>query len=193
MTYPSSVSSDDLKRFSQVATINDEAGFLLVLDQLVAERRTNKPAHNLPLDVMARAKAFTALAPYRPAKAEMQRGRSLQLAELKRKTNVSVTRFAALAGKSRQRLHKEISARKLLALSTGPYVARVPDWQHMPAARALTRTVLHRATEVDPWTIYQALSAPDERFGGKAPVAAVTLRTVEDVADYVCGRLGIHG
>lgn len=39
MTYPTSVSSDDLRRFSQVAIINDEAGFLLVLEQLVAERR----------------------------------------------------------------------------------------------------------------------------------------------------------
>ena len=75
MTYPSSVSSDDLRRFSQVATINNEAGFLIVLEQLVSERRAISLAQNLPAEVLTRAKAFEAPAPYQPTGAVMQRGR----------------------------------------------------------------------------------------------------------------------
>jgi len=47
----------------------------------------------------------------------MQRGWRLQLAVLKRKINLPAMRYAALAGKSRQQLYKEISARKLIAVS----------------------------------------------------------------------------
>jgi len=70
----------------------------------------------------------------------------------------------------------------------------VPDWQLVPAALALTQAVLAKAAdEVDPWTVYQALSMPDDGLGGKAPIAAVTPSKVRDVADLVCVRLGIVG
>ena len=194
MTHLSGVSSGDLQRFSKVATINDEEGFLLVLEQLLAERLARHAARNVSPDIVALAQAMQAPVPHQPTKAGLQRGKMLQLAELRRKTNVSVARFAALAGKSRQQLYKEISARKLLALSVGPRLLRVPDWQLVPAALALTQAVLAKATdEVDPWTMYQALSTPDDGFGGKAPIAAVTPSKVRDVADLVCARLGIVG
>jgi hypothetical protein len=57
MTYPSSVSREYLRRFSQVATITDEKGFIKVFEQLIAERRANSVAVNLPADTLARAKS----------------------------------------------------------------------------------------------------------------------------------------
>jgi hypothetical protein len=194
MTHPSGVSSGDLQRFSKVATINDEEGFLLVLEQLLAERLASHAARDVSPDIVALAQAMQAPVPHQPTEAELQHGKMLQLAELRRKTNVPVARFAALAGKSRQQLYKEISARKLLALSIGPRLLRVPDWQLVPAALALTQAVLAKtADNVDPWTVYQALSTPDDGFDGKTPVIAVTPSKVRDVADLVCARLGIVG
>jgi hypothetical protein len=81
MTYPSSVSSDDLQRFSQVATIHNEKGFLIALEQLLAERTANSAACNLPPDVVARALAMEAPFPYRPTTVQLLRGRMQQLAE----------------------------------------------------------------------------------------------------------------
>ncbi len=194
MTHPAGVSSGDLRRFSKVATINDEDGFLLVLEQLLAERLASHAGHDVCTDIVALAQAMQAPVPHQPAEAELQCGKILQLAELRRTTNVPIARFAARAGKPRQQLYKKISARKLLALSVGSRLLRVPDWQLVPAALALTQAVLATvADKVDPWTVYQALSTPDDGFGGKAPVAAVTPSKVRDVADLVCARLGIVG
>jgi hypothetical protein len=115
------------------------------------------------------------------------------LAELRRSSNLSIARYGALARKSRQQIYKEISARKLLAISIGRRITRVPDWQLTPAALALTQSVLRQAAEVDPWTIYLVLSRRDDAFGGKTPVAAVTPLKVKVAAELICGRLGIYG
>jgi hypothetical protein len=65
--------------------------------------------------------------PYRPTTVQLLRARMQQLAELRRKTNLPIARYAALAHKSGQQLYKEISAHKLLALSVGRRLIRVPN------------------------------------------------------------------
>jgi hypothetical protein len=95
MTHPSGVSSGNLQRFSKVATINDEEGFLLVLEQLLAERLASHAARNVSPDIVALAQAMQAPVPHQPTAAQLQRGKVLQLAELRRKTNVPIARFAA--------------------------------------------------------------------------------------------------
>lgn len=193
MPIPSNISSDDLWRFNEVAPISDEKASLILPEQLAAERTTNAVPPQVTADMVARAKALEAPVPYRPTQAEMLRGRMLQLAELRCKSNLSIARYGALARKSRQQLYKEISARKLLAISIGRRITRVPDWQLAPAPLALTQSVLAQATHVDSWTIYRALSLPDDAFNGKPPVAAVTPAKVKDVAELICGRLGVYG
>jgi hypothetical protein len=131
--------------------------------------------------------------PYRPTQVEMLRGRMLQLADLRCNSNLPIARYAALARKSRQQIYREISARKLLAISIGPRITRVPNWQLTPAALALTQSVLRQAADVDPWTIYWALSMPDDGFGGKSPVATVTPLKVKSAAELICARLGVYG
>jgi hypothetical protein len=147
----------------------------------------------MPAEFLARGKAFELPVPYRPPAMQLRRGRLLLRDDFRSTSSVPIARYAALAGKSRQQLYREISARKLLALSMRPRDTRVPDWQLVPAALALTRTVLQQATDVDPWTIYWALSSRDEGFDGKTAVAAVRPLTVKAVADLVCGRLGVWG
>ena len=164
-----------------------------MLDQLGTERTTNSAPHNPPADAVDRAKALEAPVPYRPTHVQLQRGRMLRRAELWSRTNIPIARYAALAGKSRQQLYREISARKLLALFNQPRDTHVPAWQLRPAALALTRAVLETATDVDSWTIYWALSAPDDAFDGRAAVATVTPSTVKRVAELVCARLGVYG
>jgi hypothetical protein len=51
---------------------------------------------------------------------------------------------------------------------------------------------LAKADGINNWTLYRALSEPLEDLGGRSPVDAVTLDSIETVVKAVCNVLGIH-
>ncbi len=195
----SAVSSEELDRFRQVALIRDEPRFRQLLNELVASKVGVEPARLATPDereeMLARLRARPEAQPVDPWQAsatDLQQGRIALLAEFNRPGNLPLARYVSLAAKSRQHIYKLIKAGKLLALSVGGRGIHIPDWQLAAAPAALTQAVLARAPGVDAWTVYHALSAASERFGGKAPVDAVTLASVDRLAASVLDTLGIH-
>ena len=105
--------------------------------------------------------------------------------------NLRVQEFAALAGKSRQQIYRDLEERKLLALNAGGKGQKLPDWQLDPVKRQLTEKVLKGAEPLDPWTLYRALSGPLKSLNGQMPIDAVTVDNVDLIAEQVFGSLGI--
>ncbi len=193
------ISADELDRFRQAVVIRDERRFRQLLDELVASKvgaetaRLATPEERA--DLLARLRArpeAQPVEPWHPSATEAQQGRIAQLAEFNRPGNLPLTRYAALAAKSRQQIYKLIKAGKLLALSVGGRGIHIPDWQLAPAPLALTQAVLAGAPGLDAWTLYDALGMGSERFGGKAAVEAVTPASVERLTASVLDALGIH-
>lgn len=197
------VKEDEIvRRFSRTVEIRDVHAFAAELEAFVHE---HVEAATLPasLDVsmvpattvraMAeKASALRAQQRWTPGATDIQHGRALQLAAFAQAHLLPLRDFARLAGKSRQQVYKDIGARRLLALDVGRRGRKLPDWQLVPQGRALTEAVLERATSIDDWTLYRALSEPLEGLGGRSPVAAVTMDSVEEIAGVVCNVLGLH-
>lgn len=78
--------------------------------------------------------------------------------------NLPLAWFAQLARKSRQQIYKDLSA----------HPRRLPEWQLDPMRLRLTQQVLKQAADLDPWTLFHALSGPLEALAGRSPVEAVT-------------------
>ena len=193
------VSREDLQRFYGVATILDEAGFTKALQVFFVDKivTTGTAAAVTDLEQMRKqisraASALRAAVVWEPSVTELQLGRALQLKQFNAPHNLPLARFAALACKSRQQIYKDIAARRLLALSVGGRGKRLPDWQLIPAARAITAEVLARAGDIDPWTIYDALTTPHDQLGGRCPVAAWAVGKRSQLVQAVMARLGIH-
>lgn len=127
-----------------------------------------------------------------PGATQVQRGRAIMMDAFNQPTNLAVQQFAALAGKSRQQIYKDIDARLLLALNVEPRGQKLPDWQLDEVQRRLTQTVLAAAYDLDNWTIYRALSQPYEGLGGRAPVDAVTADSIAQTARAVVDALGLQ-
>lgn len=144
------------------------------------------------LQMQRQADEQVAAVPWEPPASEVQRGRMAMLAEFNKPSNLPIQRFAALAGKSRQQIYKDITDRKLLAIDVGARGKRLPDWQLEDAPRALTQAVLQRAAKVDMWTVYGALSAPGVLFRGAAAIDRVTQSTIEKTAARLLSALGVH-
>lgn len=138
------------------------------------------------------AAALQAEEPWEPYASDVQRGRMAMLAEFNKPANLPLPRFAALAGKSRQQIYKDIDDRKLLALGVGARGKRLPDWQLDALPRALTQAVLRDAGGIDEWTLYRALGESGEVFPDAAAIARVTATSVEKVAARVLRALGRH-
>jgi hypothetical protein len=129
---------------------------------------------------------------WQPSDTSLQQGRAMLLQDFTQPRNLPLPVFVKLAHKSRQQIYKDITARRLLALSVGKRGLRLPDWQLQDASLALTRAVLARAVDVDAWTLYRALSAPSAAFDGRSPVEAVRPGSVEKVSATVLDALGLH-
>ena len=106
--------------------------------------------------------------------------------------NLPLPEFSRLANKVRQQIYKDIDAGRLLALNVGPRGRKLPDWQLDPVKQQLTQAVLQRASGVDAWTLYRALSEPLEGLEGRSPAEAVTEDSIDAVARAVFNVLGVH-
>lgn len=168
--------ADQLEAFVQARV----SATIEAADQAVRQALRNKAAH------------LRAETRWTPGATEVQRGRAVMLDTFKQPTNLPLPHFAALAGKSRQQIYKDIDARLLLALNVGPRGQRLPDWQLGGVKRRLTQTVLAAAGDIDDWTIYRALSQPQASLSGQTPVDAVTSTSVEQIARNVVDALGLQ-
>lgn len=129
---------------------------------------------------------------WHPGDADIQRGRAALLEAFDQTHNLPLPKFARFAGKSRQQVHKDIEARRLLALNVGSKEQKLPDWQLDSVKWQLTQVVLQKVEGIDNWTLYHTLSEPLEGLGGCPPVDAVTDGSIDDVAKAVFNVLGIH-
>jgi hypothetical protein len=176
--------------FADVATIRDRRAFNARVAQVIQREidralKGERPSNAAPT-------SFRAPQRWMPTATELQRGRA-QLLELFNAPHLlKVPHYAALAGKSRQQIYKDIAARRLLVLSIGAGGQRIPDWHLDPAKQRLTQRVLQRATDVDPWTLYHALSQNSKALAGKAPIDRVNMGNIERLLAVVLDQLGIH-
>ncbi|WP_175687508.1 integrase [Burkholderia multivorans] len=189
---------DVVRRFSATVDIRDALAFAAELQAFVHER---VEAVELPptLEVetveqrLARkAVALRADTRWVPGETDIQRGRTVRLEAFNQPHNLPLPEFARLANKSRQQIYKDIDARRLLALNVGPRGQKLPDWQLDPVKQQLTQAVLQEVEGIDNWTLYRALSEPLEGLGQRAPIEAVTARSIDDVAKAVFNVLGVH-
>lgn len=192
------VTIDDVQRFSQAVEIRDARAFAAELQAFVHE---SVEAVELPVSLetetvarsLARkAAALRAGSRWTPGETDIQRGRAVLLEAFGEPRNLPLPEFARLAHKSRQQIYKDIDARRLLALNVGPRGQKLPDWQLDPVKQQLTQAVLQEVEGIDNWTLYRALSEPLEGLQGRAPVDAVTPRSIDDVAKAVFNVLSVH-
>lgn len=192
------VTLDDVRRFSEAVEIRDAKAFAAELQAFVHE---SVEAVELPVSLetetvdrsLARkAAALRAGNRWTPGETDIQRGRAALLEAFGEPRNLPLPEFARLAHKSRQQIYKDIDARRLLALNVGPRGQKLPDWQLDPVKQQLTQAVLQEVEGIDNWTLYRALSEPLEGLRGRAPVDAVTPRSIDDVAKAVFNVLSVH-
>jgi hypothetical protein len=177
-------------QFKDVATIHDTRKFNVRIAHAIEqalERQKHAGTDQEAVSPYRAAKRWT------PAANELQRGRALLLKEFRQPHNLPVAAFAALAGKSRQQIYKDVEMRRLLSLSIGAGGQRIPDWQFDETKRALIQALLERTGDVDDWTLYRALSTPHGALSGKAPIVAVTAGTLPRVLKVILAQLGLHG
>jgi hypothetical protein len=129
---------------------------------------------------------------WQPSRGDLVRGRAALVGEFERPDNLPVQEYAIRAGKTIGALYKDISSRRLLALSVARRGQRVPGWQLQSNAGRLTRSVLAAAHDVDNWTIYQALTGEMNTLGGKAPIHAVSVANLKRIAAAICDSLGVR-
>jgi len=191
------VTVEEVKHLAAVPLVEDPAAFAAELDALFQEKfaALELEAPATVEDALARkAEALRAESPWQPSATDIQRGRQAMLQAFEQPENLPLPEFAKLAHKSRQQIYKDLSARpkRLLALSVGPRRQRLPDWQLDPLRLRLTREVLKDAEGVDSWTLFDVLSEPLERLGGRSPVEAVRPSNFDEVVKATCSALGIH-
>lgn len=193
------VTTKDVHRFTDSVEIRDARAFAAELQAFIHECvasvrfSANQEAETVEQTLARKAKALSADSTWAPSETDIQRGRTVLLDAFQQSSNLPIPAFAKLAGKSRQQIYKDISARRLLALSVGPRGQRLPDWQLDPVKQQLTETVLHQtAGEIDNWTLYRAMSEPLEGLGGRSPVDEVTYGSIDQIALIVLGVLGVQ-
>lgn len=198
---PTSVSHDDVQRFSSAATIHDEAAFARSLSEFLEAKnrvRLLKPGYlvddtaKIRAELKEKASALQAEDSWRPSVTELQRGRLHMLKEFNAPQNLPLARFAALANKSRQQIYKDVAAKRLLSLSVGKRGQRIPDWQLDGVRSELTRRLLVKASAVDEWTLFHALSEPLESLNGKRPIDLVNKSNMDHVLSAMLTSLGVH-
>lgn len=193
------VTIDEVRRFADAVEIRDAQAFASELEAFVQERLEAvelPPSLEVPAAVeqtlASKAAALRADTRWVPGETDIQRGRAALLEAFDQPHNLPLPEFARLAKKSRQQIYKDIEARRLLALNVGPRGQKLPDWQLDAVRQRLSQAVLHRAVDVDNWTIYRALSEPLESLGGRSPMEAVTAGSADEMAKVVFNVLGLH-
>lgn len=176
-----SFSDQDLAAFEEVAVIHDRTKFCALLSDFIA-REVAK----------AVAPSFRAESPWEPTSNQLQRGRVLLLKEFRKPHNLTIAQFATLAGKSRQQIYKDISSRRLLAISVGARGQRIPDWQIDEIKKKLIRGLLEATPGVDEWTLYYGLIEPNRDFAGKSPIETVTSGNLKRTLGTILNQLGFH-
>lgn len=146
----------------------------------------------IQLELDRKAAALIAEKSWEPSKTDLQRGHVQMLKDFNLLQNLPVEKFADMANRSLQRIYSDIAAKCLLALDAGTGEQRIPDWQLDQTCLALTQQILAKATNVDEWTLYYALSEPMESLDGKAPIQAVQKTNINIVASATLNFLGIH-
>lgn len=160
--------------------------------QVRAEAALTEPDQCLASVLDERAAYLRADGRWIPGRTELERGRAIIMTLFDRPTNLLLQEFAALAGKSRQQIYKDIDSRLLLALNVGPKCLRLPDWQLDDVKRRMTQEVLAVAKDVDDWTVFRVLSQPLDALGARAPIDAVTAESVQEVICVVVNALGLQ-
>ena len=193
------VTPAEVHRFEPAARIKDPVKFAAELDALIQEKmvaaeKAASRISDVDAQLAGKARALRAETPWSPSATDLQRGRSAMLRAFEEPQNLPLARFAQLAHKSRQQIYKDLSAhpRRLLALSVGPRKQRLPEWQLDPLRLRLTQQVLKQAADLDPWTLFHALSDPLEVLEGRSPVEAVTVANLDEVVTAVCSVLGFQ-
>lgn len=190
------VTAEDAHRFERAVRIDDEDAFVAELNALIREKFAAAAPSPLQItaDFRAKARALRAEATWEPTATDMQRGRAALLRAYDAPGNIALTEFARLAHKSRQQIYKDLSAqpRRLLSLDVGRRGQRLPDWQLDPLKLKLTREALKRAASVDSWTLYRALSSPNDLLSGDSPIDAVAPGIFDQLVEIVMNVVGIH-
>jgi hypothetical protein len=81
----------------------------------------------------------------------------------------------------------------LLALKIGKRGQRLPDWHFDPPKHELVQMMLKWSRGVDAWKLYEVLSQPHEQLNGRAPIDAVTLLNVPQIAVLLLSALPLEG
>jgi hypothetical protein len=180
-----------VEEFADVATIRDKRAFNARLTKVIQREVAHALAQGNARSPTAPA-SFRAAQRWMPSATALQRGRAQMVRAFGEPHLLAVPDFAALAGKSRQQVYKDIESRRLLALSIGARGQRIPDWQLDELKKQLTQALLQRAADVDAWTLYHALSQPSEALAGKAPIDKVRPGNTEQVLRVVLDQLGVQ-
>ena len=187
------VTVEDAQRFERVVRIDDEDAFVAELNALIREKfATAGPSpRQIDTDLRSKARPLQAESNWEPTATEMQRGRAALLRAYDVPGNIPLPEFARLAHKSRQQVYKDLSAqpRRLLSLDVGRRGQRLPDWQLDPLKLKVTREVLKRAASIDSWTLFRALSSPDDSLGGHSPIETVKPSNFERIFEVVMNVL----
>lgn len=193
---PVEIDDQSMEQLIEALTKRDQLGFSSLISQIVdtavqealEQQSASGYSGNIPVDLSP----FRAKKRWEPSTTDLQRGRVLMLEEFRKPHNLPVVKFAELAGKSRQQIYKDVEMKRLLALSIGARGQRIPDWQLDPIKKQLTQSLMDKARDVDEWSLYYALSEPNQGFSGKAPVETVTARNIERVLSALLSQLGIN-
>ena len=192
---PAVLDDEFIAEFGQVATIRDKLAFSALMSRIIdiaVQRALARQRKTGSSGTTGEIPSFRGAQRWEPSATEIQRGRVLTLKEFRKPHNLPVIEFALLAGKSRQQIYKDVEMRRLLALSIGARGQRIPDWQLDPVRKNLTQTLLERAPDVDKWTLYYALSEPNQDFSGKSPIKSVTVGNMERILGTLLSQLGIR-
>jgi hypothetical protein len=195
---PRITAKDVRRRFDAVEVLNAKAfaeqlqDFMRDQLKAIAVAPPRSAARGTEQALARKAAALRANSRWEPDQTAIQRGRAVLLEAFNQPHNLPLREYVALARKSRQQIYKDLQAGKLLGLSVGGRGQRLPDWQLDPVKQRLTQAILQAVGDVDPWTVYRALSEPLDSLDERSPVDAVTEASVDAIARMVLGVLGVR-
>ena len=118
---------------------------------------------------------------------DIQRERSQMLEIYESPTNLPLLSFARLAGKSRDQIHRDIKARRLLSLRLGNRGQRIPDWQLDPLKHKLVLEIFKQVPQLGAWEVYRLLSEQSDLLKGRVPVDALHPGNFESILNLLVG------
>jgi hypothetical protein len=182
-----------VRRFERVADIRDMSRFQDALMTLFEDQvKKRQGSENMDARLTRLADELVSKTSWMPTETQFQRGRAAFLKELSRPENLSVADFARLAGKSRAQIYNDIHVKRYLALSRGgSRGTRLPDFQLRDEGQALAGSLLAKAKDIDAWTLYGLLTAPNDALNGNIPGHAVQRNNLDQIARLLLSQIGI--